>query len=91
MIKKGPMTRKNMLEMIKIAKKHGLKRMKLDDLEIEFFEKTPKRVGVPKGIENLTKPDPMPTEDELLFWSSGSDIKEEREFAEQVITKQQSN
>jgi len=89
-VQKGPMTPKNMRELIKIAKKHGLKRLKLGTFEAEFFEKSPKRVGIPRGLKNL-KVDQVspPTEDELLFWSSGTDIKAEREFAEEKIQKQQ--
>lgn len=79
------MNKKLMQEWIKLARKYELKRIKVDGFEAEFFEKRQKRVG---AIKNLVMPnipsDPEPTGDELLFWSTGTDIKQEREEAEQT-------
>lgn len=79
------MNNKLMQEWIKLARKYELKRIKVADFEAEFFEKRPKRVGADKKLVMPNIPsDPEPTGDELLFWSTGTDIKAERESAEET-------
>lgn len=63
-------------KIIKISQEMGLKRIKIDNFEAEFFElSTPKHlVGVPEltqaDIGLVPKPE-LADEAEMLFWSAG--------------------
>lgn len=75
------MTPRKLKEYLKIAKSFGLSYLNIDGVEIGFNTKT---VGMP--ISQLKQEDipkhETPTEDELMYWSSGFDPREEREHAE---------
>lgn len=60
-------------KIIKISQEMGLKRIKIDTFEAEFFEAKP-MVGVPEMTHSVTDLMPKPEladEAEMLFWSSG--------------------
>lgn len=77
------LTNKKILTLIKYAQDFNLKRLKLENLEIEFFEK---RVGIPLDLKTEEIPkDPMPTADQMLYWSTGYDPKAEQEEAEKEM------
>lgn len=76
---------KKMTEILKIAKKFDLKRVKMGEIEFELFEK---QVGISDGLKTQDIPkERMPTEDEMLYWSSPYDPRAEREEAEKELEK----
>lgn len=63
-------------KIIKISQEMGLKRIKIDNFEAEFFEpyQSKQLVGVPEMTQTdiglVPKPE-LADEAEMLFWSSG--------------------
>lgn len=57
---------------VKFARKHGLKGLKLDGIEFEFFSPTQSSKPMPFTINGEPIPDDekMPTDDEMLHWST---------------------
>lgn len=60
-------------DLLGLAKELGVKKIKVDGFEAEFFDQL-----IPSEIE-LPKESLKPTDDELLYWSSGYDPKVEAE------------
>lgn len=62
--------------LIELAKAHGLKRIKLNTAEIEFFREFPSEpTQEPQFKPAPTIPlDQMPTDDDLLYWSSNGPL-----------------
>jgi hypothetical protein len=58
-------------ELIALAKKHGLKKLKCGDIEFEFNESAPIWPKDTKLADLASETEPTPTEDEFLFWSTG--------------------
>lgn len=59
-------------KVLDLAKEYNLKSLKTGNIEIHFSNQVammPIDIGVTK--------DKMPTEDEMLFWSAGGELKEE--------------
>lgn len=60
--------------VLSLCSQYGLKRIKLNEIEIEFGDKIiqdqkPQDIGI--------QAERMPTDDELLLWSSGVDVEVE--------------
>jgi hypothetical protein len=80
------MTIKDAKELITYAKLNGIKRIKVAGLEVEFHEE--KGVVYPSSALEMGIPadgEAMPTEDEMLLWSSPAydEIKAQRKQATQ--------
>lgn len=59
-------------ELLELAKKNNLKKLKVGEIEFEFDEPAEKETTQSIGGEALDLDKvPNPTEDEMLFWSSG--------------------
>lgn len=76
------MTPKKIEDLLKLAKKHGLKTLKIDGLEFEFFQK---RLGIVAKSEPIPKDEDMPSDEEFLYYSSPYDPKQEREEAQEML------
>ena len=77
----------DVVKLIQAAGKSGVKSLKCKDLEVEFFEKTP-RVKV-KGIETGAVQEPIPVQEELALDESTVEkieaIRKERELDDLMI------
>ena len=62
--------------MIKLCKQHKIKSISLENLKIEFSEDTREyqQTNTQQQINLINSKDKVPTEDELLFWSSPEQI-----------------
>lgn len=74
-----------MTKLLNFCKKNGIKRIKLGDFEADFAEirlkeKTKIKKEKPRPItQEPIQTEPLPTEDELLFWSTNYDPKEDNQ------------
>lgn len=74
---------KEFTKYIKFARKHGLKRLKIGEIDFEFSH--PQAATIPGkkdtiGGAPLNDSERMPTEDEMLLWSTSAydDVRADR-------------
>jgi len=79
------MTPKDLEKVLKLAKKHGLKSLKMDGLEVEFGPPAPVQLKMTDDqIKKMAGSVPeMPTADDLLMWSTGGPLPSEIRKAQQ--------
>lgn len=66
-------------KIIAIGNKTGVKRIKMGDFEVEFKEGPSAAVDMDKLAEGFKPAKGLPTEDEMLYWSSGFDAENKEE------------
>lgn len=68
-------------KIIAIGNKMGVKRIKTAEYEVEFRDAQPAIVDMNKLAEGFKPAKGLPTEDEMLYWSSGLDLEQDKEQA----------
>lgn len=62
-------------KILKVCSDHNVKKIKLDNLEVEFGE--PRQVAIPvfdSPLKEKIGGELKPTEDQLLYWSTGEPL-----------------